>query len=131
MNFSKYKTEINSNDINDFINRYLKEFNEEKIYIEILDKNDNTVFTNLNFNIPNKRDELNNIVLNERKYIIRNIDNKYYIFVTGLMNIDNYNFKLSYVRDISYIYQERKINTIFSLNLKQIFVLFSVLSCIL
>ncbi len=108
MNFSKYKTEINSNDINDFINRYLKEFNEEKIYIEILDKNDNTVFTNLNFNIPNKRDELNNIVLNERKYIIRNIDNKYYIFVTGLMNIDNYNFKLSYVRDISYIYQERK-----------------------
>ncbi|CAH2211921.1 sensor histidine kinase [Tepidibacter aestuarii] len=112
MNFSEYNLQINNNDINDFVNqvtnKYLKDFNEEEIYIEILDMNNNTFFTNLNFNLPSKRDELNGLVLNERKYIIRNIDNKYYLFVAGAMNIGNRSFKLSYSRNISHIYEERK-----------------------
>lgn len=112
MNFSEYNSQLNNNYVNEFINevtnKYLKEFDEDKIYIEILDMNNNALFTNFKMNLPSKRDELNGIVLNERKYIIRNIDDKYYLFTTGLMNIDNYNLKLSYVRDISHIYEERK-----------------------
>lgn len=112
MNFSEYNSQLNNNDISDFINevtnKYLKEFDEDEIYIEILDMNNNTLFTNLNLKLPSKRDELNGIVLNERKYIIRNIDDKYYLFVTGPMNITNKSFKLSYSINISHIYEERK-----------------------
>lgn len=90
-----------------FIGEYIDVFKKEADYIEILDMGENEIFSNLDFNIPQDRPELESLLKYRRNYIIRVVDNEYYLFVAGLMNL-NKDYKLSYVRDISYIYKERK-----------------------
>ncbi|MEJ8553805.1 sensor histidine kinase [Tepidibacter sp. Z1-5] len=90
------------------LKNYMKNFKDEKTYIEILDSNNNEIFSNLNFNIKGNRVELKNLISNERSYIIRDIGDKTYIFVTNLLEGDRENFKFTYIRDISYVYEERK-----------------------
>ncbi|NWK72681.1 HAMP domain-containing protein, partial [Bacillus paramycoides] len=44
----------------------------------------------------------------KRKYIIRDVENKTLLFVTSLININGEDLKFSYVRDVTYIYEDQK-----------------------
>lgn len=93
--------------LNPIIKAYLSSFNNKDISIELLDGNNNKIFDNININISGEREELENPLLDKRQYIIRDIDEKTYLFVTNLMNIGYKDFKFSYIRDISQTYKDR------------------------
>ncbi len=102
------------------LKNYMKNFKNEKTYIEILDSDNNEIFSNLNLNIKEKRVELENPLLNKRRYIVRDVGNKTYIFVTSLLEGDREKFKFTYIRDISYVYEERKKQYAFFIRLEVI-----------
>ncbi|MBU3092768.1 HAMP domain-containing histidine kinase [Clostridium sp. CM028] len=95
--------EILSNAIND----YYKKYNDKNVYVEILDTNNKSVFSNMNFKMPDKREEINSLQPDKRQYIIKDIGNKSYIFISNLININNKSYKFTYARNISGIYKER------------------------
>ncbi|WP_027626576.1 sensor histidine kinase [Clostridium lundense] len=92
----------------EIIKNYLKKINSKDIYLEVLDKNNDVVFTNLKFKVPREREELKNVSYDERKYIIRDVENKTLLFITGLVHIQGEDLKLSYIHDVTYIYEDRK-----------------------
>lgn len=65
ISFSKDKIANDEKDTDRFIKKfadqYLTQFSEENIYVEILDNDNNSIFTNLNFTLS-EREELENLV---------------------------------------------------------------------
>lgn len=92
----------------EIIKNYLGKFNSKDTYLEILDKNNNVVFSNMYFNISGEREELKEASSDKRKYIIRDEGNKTLLFVTSLVNIQGEDLKVSYIHDITYIYQDKR-----------------------
>lgn len=92
----------------EIIKNYLKKINSEDIYLEVLDKNNDVVFSNLKFKVLGEREELKNVSSDERKYIIRDVGNRTLLFITGLVHIQEEDLKLSYIHDVTYIYEDRK-----------------------
>lgn len=90
------------------VNNYASNFRSGNAYIEILDKDDNAIFTNINFHIKGKREELKNPLVDRRNYIIRDIGNKTFLFVTSAVDNESKPLKLTYARDITYVYQDKK-----------------------
>lgn len=92
----------------EIIKNYLKKINSEDIYLEVLDKNNDVVFSNLKFKVLGEREELKNVSSDERKYIIRDVGNRTLLFITGLVHIQEEDLKLSYIHGVTYIYEDRK-----------------------
>ncbi|ADK15044.1 HAMP domain-containing sensor histidine kinase [Clostridium ljungdahlii] len=115
---NSYKTELDKQSIDSMISTYLNNFGKQDIYIEVIDNNNKVIFTNLSMNISDKREELN-VQLNKVKYIIRDIDEKNYLFITKKINLDNNYYKISYVKDVSSIYENKKylLNLLLKLNI--------------
>ncbi|MCY6356168.1 sensor histidine kinase [Clostridium sp. ZS2-4] len=90
------------------IKGYLQNFNDDNMYLEVLNENNNIIFSNLDFQISGEREELKKIFLDKRNYIIRNVGNKTLLFITSLIDVNNENLKVSYISDITYIYNDRK-----------------------
>ncbi|WP_032122367.1 HAMP domain-containing sensor histidine kinase [Clostridium amazonitimonense] len=115
----RYSRNISSDDeiLYNSINNYYKRNNDENVYIEILGENNKNIFSNINFELPENREELQSLEPNKRQYIIRDIDNNSYIFVTNPININNKIYTFTYVRNISEIYKEKKDQYIFFFNI--------------
>lgn len=103
---NSYKTELDKQSIDSMISTYLNNFGKQDIYIEVIDNNNKVIFTNLSMNVSDKRGELN-VQLNKVKYIIRDINEKNYLFITQKINLDNNYYKISYVKDVSSIYKNK------------------------
>ncbi len=110
INFSNRQLNISSN-AQDFLKnnseKYTRYFDDNQVFIEILDSQSNTVFSNFNGNITGARSELNGLTTGGRQYIIRDVGEKTYLFVTGILTLDNMDFKVSYIRDISGVYSDK------------------------
>ena len=116
--------EKNENDIlNSIIKGFLSNFNDQDINIELLDENNNKIFSSTEIKLPDEREEFQNPLLDRRQYIIRDVGAGTYLFITNLLNIDNKKIKFSYIRDISEIYQERKIQYLFFLDVNVLIVI--------
>ncbi|PAB61094.1 sensor histidine kinase [Anaeromicrobium sediminis] len=87
---------------------YLKNFNDENMHVEILDEGNNIIFSNIDFEIEGKREELIDPLEDKRRYIIRDISDKTFLFITNVLYADEKAFKFSYVRDITYIYEDKE-----------------------
>ncbi len=96
---------------------YINSFNDKKIYLEILDEENDTVFSNLDIKIKGERIELENPLLDKRRYIIRDVEDQTYLFITNLLQVNDVYLKFTYVRDISYIDEEYKKQIYFFINL--------------
>ncbi|WP_099188652.1 sensor histidine kinase [Tepidibacter mesophilus] len=86
---------------------YLESFHDKRIYIEILDRYDNIVFSNLDFNVFKQREELKNPYIDKRKYVIRDIGDKTFLFITNLLDVSGEQLKFTCVRDVTHIYEDR------------------------
>ncbi|CAH2212382.1 HAMP domain-containing sensor histidine kinase [Tepidibacter aestuarii] len=87
---------------------FLKSFHNEKIYVEVLDRYNNTIFTNLDFRASKEREELKNPYVDKRKYVIRDVGDKTLLFITNLLDASGEQLKFTYVRDVTYIYKDRE-----------------------
>jgi len=86
---------------------YAGYFDKKLVSIEILDENNAPVYSSFSEKFNGSREELKVPLTSVRKYIIRDIGKKSYLFVTNGLKLDNNTFKLSYIRDISDIYNEK------------------------
>ncbi|WP_053954946.1 sensor histidine kinase [Inediibacterium massiliense] len=91
----------------DHIKSFLEKFHDKKVYVELLDQKNKVFFTSVDFKIDIERKELKNPLENRRKYIIRDLQDRTYLFVTNRVKIKKESFKLTYIRDITEIYEER------------------------
>ncbi|SKC65606.1 sensor histidine kinase [Maledivibacter halophilus] len=97
---------------------YIDKFNDKKTYIEILDSDNREIFSDLDIEIEGRRVELVNPLLNKRRYIIRDVGDKTYMFITNLLKADKEYFKFTYIRDITYIYEEKNKQLAFFIRLE-------------
>jgi signal transduction histidine kinase len=113
-----YKAKFTKEEVNQMINGYLSNFKNENIYLQVLDEKGKDVFNNLNVRVPRLRPELNSAA-GKLKYIIRDIDGETYLFIATKISLENNNYKFSYIKDVSRIYENRKylLNTLFKLNI--------------
>lgn len=89
------------------VKKYMKTVEDKQAYMEILDEKDFEIYSNHDLDIGRDRPELKNPDLNRRSYMIRDIEDKTYLFVTSLIEADGEVFKFTYIRDISHVYDER------------------------
>lgn len=78
--------------------------------VELFDENNNLLFSKSSINLSIPRPEIIGAKLNERSFLIRNIDNTHYLFVSSKIVLMNKNLKLILAKNIDYIYLERKEN---------------------
>lgn len=62
----------------------------------------------MDFTVSTEREELDNALPDKRQYIIRDIKDKTILFITSLVKVRGQDFKFSYIRDVTYIYQDKK-----------------------
>ncbi|MCT4620626.1 MAG: HAMP domain-containing histidine kinase [Marinisporobacter sp.] len=99
-------SDFNRKIIYKFADDYTKKSNG--IYLEILDKKNQEIYSNIDFALPKHREEIKIEKINERRTIIRDLGKNTYIFITNLIEINGSTFKLTYMRDISSIYEQKK-----------------------
>lgn len=94
--FSKEQTDS-------IINTYISYFKEGKVFINVKDNNGNKIVNNFKQSI----DEIN-IQLNKTVYVIKDIDNKPYLFIDKKVNLNNDIYKISYIKEVTDIYENQK-----------------------
>ncbi len=104
-NYSNGKVDKQSIDL--MINTYLNNFKEQGVYLDVIDEKNNNIFSNYSTDILGKRDELN-VEDDKVNYIIRDLNDKTYLFVTKEINLDENYYRVSYGKDISSIYKNRE-----------------------
>jgi signal transduction histidine kinase len=78
--------------------------------VELFDANNNLLFSKSSINLNGPRQEVAEAKLNQRSFLIRNIDNSHYLFISSKIVLLNKNLKLVLAKNIDYIYLERKEN---------------------
>lgn len=99
------------NNADDFIKnntqKYLKSFDTDNVSIEVWDEHNQSVFTDFAQIVAGPRNELEIRDSTSRTYIIRDVGQKSYLFVTSGLQLSGDDFKLAYIRDITGIYQDK------------------------
>lgn len=90
--------------------------------IEILDSQNNIIYTDAKFPVANEKKELENLSSGQIKYIIRTLNEKQYLYVSSLVKMHNIPIKVHYAKDISNIYKEK-------MNYYTLFIKLDVLIC--
>ncbi|WP_251861137.1 HAMP domain-containing sensor histidine kinase [Clostridium sp. Marseille-Q2269] len=88
-------------------------FNNDKITenaVEFYTENDDLIFSNSRIKINNKRIELYNAKFDERRFLIRKINDKKYLFICSKIKIQEDTLKFILMKDINYIEKEKKEN---------------------
>lgn len=100
---------INSDySLTDYIVEYLNSrLGSEGIYFKVLDSQNNTVFSNLDFNFPIEEIEIKNAE-NYSQYVIRQNREKTYLSVYSNKTIKDLDLINCYIIDISYLYEQKE-----------------------
>lgn len=72
-----------------YVDNIVYSSSNEPIYVEIMDNNQEMVYSNVTFEIPESRMEYDQITTKEIKYILREIDKRIYIFSSIAIPIEN------------------------------------------
>lgn len=92
------------------INKYIFNNNLEYNMVEVYNNDNKVIFSNLKIDIPSPRTEIIESKNNEKSFIIRNIDNKHYLFISSSFKLHGNILKLLMAKDIEFIYRERTEN---------------------
>ncbi len=79
----------------------------EPNFIEIYDNNNKLFFSNSGLQIKTSRPEIIESKLNERTFIIRKVQNKYYLFISSKFKIKENPLNLILIKNINLVYEER------------------------
>jgi signal transduction histidine kinase len=87
--------------------KYIRTFDNDRVFLEISDSAQIEVFNNFNRRINGKRPELDAPSSDRPVYILRDIGKQTYLFVTGKLMLGGTGFTMSYIRDISGVYSDK------------------------
>ena len=81
--------------------------NIEQYDMELYSEDNKLIMSDLKEKVRGKRLEILNAKENEKSFIIRTLNNRKFVFVSSIVNLENRNFKLIISKDIQYVYNER------------------------
>ncbi|NRS46393.1 cell wall metabolism sensor histidine kinase WalK [Brevibacillus sp. HB2.2] len=95
--------------IDSMIRTYLDNLGEQDVYLDVIDEKNEVIFSHFKNNkiTLTNREELN-IPSDKVNYIIRDLGEKTYLFIAKNIYLENNHYKLSYVKDISSVYENRE-----------------------
>lgn len=99
---NQYK--FNKEDTDSIISTYMSYFKGEKIYICVTDGTGKKIYNDFKEDISKTKGKLN-IPLNKIIYVIRDVDNKSYLFIDRKIKLNDNYYIISYIKEISYIYE--------------------------
>ncbi|MEQ7049833.1 HAMP domain-containing protein [Paenibacillaceae sp. P-4] len=88
-------------------NEFIHKNSDQRVYLDIRDKTNRPVFSNINFPLPAQRNELDKLKENEIRYILRDIDQRTILFTSNLANINHKPYMFTYMVDVTPVYQDR------------------------
>ncbi|WP_268625142.1 sensor histidine kinase [Paenibacillus alvei] len=89
-------------------NEFIHKNSDQRVYLDIRDKTNRPVFSNINFPLPAQRNELDKLKENEIRYILRDIDQRTILFTSNLANINHKPYMFTYMVDVTPVYQDRE-----------------------
>ncbi|MGG4442795.1 sensor histidine kinase [Brevibacillus fortis] len=100
---------VGKQNIDSMISTYLNNLGEQDVYLDVIDENNKVIFSHFKNNkiTLTHREELN-IPSDKVNYIIRDLGEKTYLFIAKNISLENNHYKVSYVKDISSVYENRK-----------------------
>lgn len=90
------------------IKGYTLNLNDEPYYIELYTDQNELILSDWKEEISDKRQEIELVKRGGKQFIIRKINHKRYVFVSGLINLKNTDFKLVLSKNIETVYLRRK-----------------------
>jgi len=87
--------------------RYVANDNMELSNIEIYDEDNNVIIPRSDLAISGTREEVLKANTDEKVFIIRNVNDEKYLFVSSMIGIQGHEIKLILSKDINYIYEDR------------------------
>lgn len=81
--------------------------NHEEYNIELYSQNNGLIMSKINDKIQGDRREVLDAKSDEKQFLIRNIDDEKYVFISSIINLGNKNYKLIVSKNIQNIYSER------------------------
>ncbi|GMQ55900.1 HAMP domain-containing sensor histidine kinase [Vallitalea sediminicola] len=88
-------------------NVYASNYNSDNFYLELYNDKQEVIFSNTNFIDNISREDLNNLKPNTRQYIIKDIGDRSYIFISSILKFSDDNYYFSCIYDLTNIYDER------------------------
>jgi signal transduction histidine kinase len=106
------KKHVDKQSIDSMIMGYLGNFGVQDVFVNVKDEKNQMVFNNFKYNGLIKPSDQDN-------FIIKDIGNRTYLFITKNINLANHRYHVSYIKDISSIYNNQKylFNLLIKLNL--------------
>lgn len=100
-------SEMDKKNIDSIVYAYGDYFSDKDIYLHITDESNKAIFNNFRNGTINKKDTWN-ISMNSSSYFIHDIDNETYLFINKKIDLDNNIYKISYIKEISKVYEDQK-----------------------
>ncbi|MFC0904667.1 ATP-binding protein [Clostridium sp. MT-14] len=94
-------------DTDSIVSTYISHFKEGKIFINVTDKNGNEIITNFKVNADKTKKQLH-APLNKVSYVIKDVKGKSYLFIDKKINLNDNDYNISYIKEVSYIYENEK-----------------------
>ncbi|MCR8844453.1 HAMP domain-containing histidine kinase [Paenibacillus sp. SC116] len=88
-------------------NEFVGTNKEQRVYLDIRDETNQAVFSNVDFQMPAQRKELDKLGEDEINYIFRDIDERTILFTSNIANINHTSYLFTYMVDVTSLYQER------------------------
>lgn len=113
-----YYQDIIKNYFNIIMQYYGYDLDSKGTFVEMTDLDNRPVYISSKLNYTGSREELSSTLSDKRVFIIRDIGQDTYLFVSNLISFAGFDFKFSYIRDISFVYRDRadQYNLFFKLN---------------
>ncbi|MEC0093937.1 sensor histidine kinase [Paenibacillus macquariensis] len=86
---------------------FVEKNSDDRIYLDIMNDTNRTIFSNTDFEMPTHRGELDKLAVEEIKYILRDIDQRTILFTSNITDINHKKYVFTYMKDVTSLYQER------------------------
>lgn len=86
---------------NDFVNK------NPGVYLDVRNEKGQEVFSNMDFQLPDKRSELDGMSMDQINYVLRDIDARTILFTSNLADINGKSYLFTYMVDVTSVYQDR------------------------
>ena len=90
------------------INGYAISDNTEPVNIEVYTADNVLIMSNIDYPLEMDRPELVQIPMDQKAFIIREIEGRKYVFISAIINVKNIDFKLVLSKDVTFVYEQKK-----------------------
>lgn len=86
---------------------FVEKNGDQRIYLEIVNDTNKTIYSNADFKMPAQREELDKLAADEIRYILRDIGERTILFTSNITDINHKRYVFTYMKDVTPLYQER------------------------